>query len=390
MGQLIAASLLLGYLISAVVCRPGGARLLAAPFDQPDGPLTGAQGRRLVGHHLGASASASDAASALWQDRAQHVRQAMADESAAPTAAQLLPIEGLGGASQPLAGSLVEGGPSLGLGTINSNSSQETSPTIYSSSSTAPSSAPASNANNVLELSAFEAAHYGYFRHSTLTSVILTVAYTIVFVVGIVGNSFVVAIVCKSPRMRTVTNYFIANLALADILVLLFCLPATLVGNLFIRKCQSLGACWCAKTVSLSRSLAIALYGPRPDELGVAPRLLEASLCTGGLLSGARARPQNQLRPIGRPGALGAQIWRKWPGVVEILRAAPIGEPRAMAVAHYEYCLLINEIANEIFSTTPRTAQINLEPGWDDTVVSLARRIHLARRLAPALARRDA
>ena len=88
----------------------------------------------------------------------------------------------------------------------------------------------------VLELSAFEAAKRGYFRHSTLTSVILTIAYSMVFVIGIIGNSFVVAIVCKSPRMRTVTNYFIANLAFADILVLLFCLPATLVGNLFIRK----------------------------------------------------------------------------------------------------------------------------------------------------------
>lgn len=92
------------------------------------------------------------------------------------------------------------------------------------------------NSSNVLELSAFEAAHLGYFRHSTPTSVILAVAYSLVFLIGIVGNSFVVAIVCKSPRMRTVTNYFIANLALADILVLLFCLPATLISNLFIRK----------------------------------------------------------------------------------------------------------------------------------------------------------
>lgn len=50
------------------------------------------------------------------------------------------------------------------------------------------------------------------------------------------GNSCVVAVVVRSPRMRTVTNYFIVNLALADILVLVFCLPATLLANLFIRK----------------------------------------------------------------------------------------------------------------------------------------------------------
>lgn len=75
-----------------------------------------------------------------------------------------------------------------------------------------------------------------FYRHSMTASVIITLAYSIVFLVGIVGNSFVVAIVCKSPRMRTVTNYFIVNLALADILVLVFCLPATLVSNLFTRK----------------------------------------------------------------------------------------------------------------------------------------------------------
>ena len=109
-----------------------------------------------------------------------------------------------------------------------------------------------SNSTNgsVLELSAFEAAKRGYFRHSMLISVILAIAYSIVFIVGIVGNSFVVAIVCKSPRMRTVTNYFIANLAFADILVLLFCLPATLVGNLFIRKYQ-LPALTCTRTAAL-------------------------------------------------------------------------------------------------------------------------------------------
>lgn len=58
----------------------------------------------------------------------------------------------------------------------------------------------------------------------------------IVFVVGLIGNSFVIAVVLRSPRMRTVTNYFIVNLAIADILVIVFCLPATLMSNIFVRK----------------------------------------------------------------------------------------------------------------------------------------------------------
>lgn len=75
-----------------------------------------------------------------------------------------------------------------------------------------------------------------WFRHSSGVSIILCMAYTLVFILGIVGNCFVVAVVVRTPRMRTVTNFFIVNLAFADILVLLFCLPSTLISNLIIRK----------------------------------------------------------------------------------------------------------------------------------------------------------
>ncbi|KAH8407972.1 hypothetical protein KR222_005860 [Zaprionus bogoriensis] len=72
------------------------------------------------------------------------------------------------------------------------------------------------------------------YRHSLAMSVVYCVAYILVFLVGLIGNSFVIAVVLRAPRMRTVTNYFIVNLAIADILVIVFCLPATLIGNLFV------------------------------------------------------------------------------------------------------------------------------------------------------------
>jgi len=53
---------------------------------------------------------------------------------------------------------------------------------------------------------------------------------------GVVGNSLIVWIVLCNPRMRNVTNYFIVNLAVADILVCVFCLPITLLSNLFSGK----------------------------------------------------------------------------------------------------------------------------------------------------------
>lgn len=69
-------------------------------------------------------------------------------------------------------------------------------------------------------------------------SAVYCVAYVLVFVVGLIGNSFVIAVVYRSPRMRTVTNFFIVNLAVADVLVIVFCLPATLMSNIFVREYQ--------------------------------------------------------------------------------------------------------------------------------------------------------
>ena len=66
---------------------------------------------------------------------------------------------------------------------------------------------------------------------------ILTLAYVVVFVLSIVNNSLVVSVVHRNPQMRTVTNYFIANLAVADILVSILVLPITLLSNLFEGKC---------------------------------------------------------------------------------------------------------------------------------------------------------
>lgn len=78
-----------------------------------------------------------------------------------------------------------------------------------------------------------------WYRHSPAMTAVYCFAYTMVFLVGLVGNLLVVSVVCRSPRMRNVTNYFIVNLAVADVLVLVFCLPATLLSNIYVRKSSS-------------------------------------------------------------------------------------------------------------------------------------------------------
>ncbi|XP_076335613.1 orexin receptor type 2-like isoform X2 [Tachypleus tridentatus] len=52
-----------------------------------------------------------------------------------------------------------------------------------------------------------------------------------VFVVGLVGNALVCISVYRNSTMQTVTNYFIVNLAVADFLVILICLPPSVLWD---------------------------------------------------------------------------------------------------------------------------------------------------------------
>ncbi|XP_039291244.1 neuropeptide SIFamide receptor-like [Nilaparvata lugens] len=92
-------------------------------------------------------------------------------------------------------------------------------------------------------------------RHSVVMTVVYCVAYAVVFFVGIVGNFAVVSVVLRSgPRMRTPTNLFLVNLACADLLVLIFCLPFTLVGNIMTGWTMGLLMC---KTIPYLQGVSV-------------------------------------------------------------------------------------------------------------------------------------
>lgn len=55
--------------------------------------------------------------------------------------------------------------------------------------------------------------------------------YVVVFIVGVIGNGLVIYVVWSDRRMRTVTNLFIVNLSVADFLVVVVCLPPTVLGD---------------------------------------------------------------------------------------------------------------------------------------------------------------
>lgn len=72
---------------------------------------------------------------------------------------------------------------------------------------------------------------------------VLIATHTIVFVVGLVGNALVCISVYRNHTMRTVTNLFIVNLAMADFMVILFCLPPTVLWD--VTETWFLGKTFC-------------------------------------------------------------------------------------------------------------------------------------------------
>ncbi|KAI5646505.1 7 transmembrane receptor (rhodopsin family) domain-containing protein [Phthorimaea operculella] len=79
--------------------------------------------------------------------------------------------------------------------------------------------------------------------------------YIAIFIVALVGNGMVCYVVYSFPRMKTVTNYFIVNLAVGDILMTVFCVPFTFVSTLALRY-WPFGAVMC-KIVNYSQAVSV-------------------------------------------------------------------------------------------------------------------------------------
>ncbi|ESO92444.1 hypothetical protein LOTGIDRAFT_162749 [Lottia gigantea] len=60
---------------------------------------------------------------------------------------------------------------------------------------------------------------------------VLVCLFIIVFIMGLAGNALVWFSVSRNSRMRSPTNIFLVNLALSDFMVLLLCLPPTVVAD---------------------------------------------------------------------------------------------------------------------------------------------------------------
>ncbi|XP_050541296.1 neuropeptide SIFamide receptor-like isoform X2 [Daktulosphaira vitifoliae] len=70
-------------------------------------------------------------------------------------------------------------------------------------------------------------------RYSIGVTIVVCIAYITVFVIGFIGNTSVVLVIYKNVRMQSSpTNIFIVNLAVADLLVVVVCIPFTLISSI--------------------------------------------------------------------------------------------------------------------------------------------------------------
>ncbi|XP_052783142.1 orexin receptor type 2-like [Mya arenaria] len=78
---------------------------------------------------------------------------------------------------------------------------------------------------------------------------VLVAAYVLTFVVGVLGNILVCFAVCRNKEMRTVTNIFMVNLAVADLNVILVLLPSSLLVD--VTETWLLGKAMCKISIAL-------------------------------------------------------------------------------------------------------------------------------------------
>lgn len=137
--------------------------------------------------------------------------------------------------------------------------------------------------------------------------------YSTVFLIALVGNGLVCFVVKTCPRMKTVTNYFIVNLAVGDILMTLFCVPFSFVSMLVLRY-WPFGLLMC-KIVNYSQAVSVlvsaytllaisidrymAIMRPLKPRLGKAAAKAVVAAVWGGAL--ATAAPISVVSQLQRP-----------------------------------------------------------------------------------------
>jgi hypothetical protein len=81
--------------------------------------------------------------------------------------------------------------------------------------------------------------------------------YSILFIFGISGNIMVLFVLFKNSELRNCTNYFLANLSIADLLILFICVPIAM-HDLYANERWYLGRYVCKLTGFVENCMGVA------------------------------------------------------------------------------------------------------------------------------------
>ncbi|XP_052798373.1 orexin receptor type 2-like isoform X3 [Mya arenaria] len=170
---------------------------------------------------------------------------------------------------------------------------------------------------------------------------ILIAAYIVVFLIGLLGNVLVCCVIWQNHSMRTVTNIFIVNLSIADIAVIVMCLPLTLLVD--ITETWFLGTVICkinqftmTTTIAVSVLTLTAISVERwyaichPLSFHSTVRRARAIIVVIWLLSSCIALPET----------IAAEEVRQWDDSVLFAACYPVRlEPTGLMI--WQFCLII-------------------------------------------------
>jgi hypothetical protein len=64
-----------------------------------------------------------------------------------------------------------------------------------------------------------------YWRQKMIKNSIIIIFYSLIFIISLFGNCLVCYVILSTRQMRTVTNFYIANLTISDIMMTLLNIP---------------------------------------------------------------------------------------------------------------------------------------------------------------------
>ncbi|XP_067936665.1 allatostatin-A receptor-like [Watersipora subatra] len=73
---------------------------------------------------------------------------------------------------------------------------------------------------------------------------VIVVVFTFIAIIGFFGNTLVILVIIFNPSMKTSTNYLVLNLAIADLLFVIICVPFTAVK--YATPVWIFGEAWCS------------------------------------------------------------------------------------------------------------------------------------------------